>query len=230
MCLCVGVATLSACGGSGSDTRHDGTTGETPLHVGPPPNVIKDCRNAAQQTALETVYCPPVAPIGATEIYPKEQHSTGFGEKTYFMSFRSRSLAHSPRAFARHPEEGHWVIAAERPFASLRASVDLGARYARAHSRFREGRRSVTVHGVRMTVLTGNTEGAGFASSGHAIAYWQIDGTGYLVSVHYPENAPIVEQMARGLIKQIIECSPRSPSSDASPPSCRWVFEGRSAQ
>jgi hypothetical protein len=211
---------LSGCGG-GDHSAPETPSVKPPVQVGPSSTITDACRRAARQTKLGAVYCPPVAPQGRTETYPKRQHFVGFGPQTYFISFRSRSLAKSKRAFAHDPAAGHWVMAAAQPAHFLVTTVDARARSPNITSG--EKRRFITVDGVRAAILTGNTSTAGFASPGHAIVYWTIQNTGYMVSVRFSRNVSVAEQMARGLVAQIHDCQGSAAAQDR-PQSCQWVF------
>ncbi|MEK6273490.1 MAG: hypothetical protein AABM42_12750 [Actinomycetota bacterium] len=197
---------LPGCGGD--DDQGDRLAG---VVSGPPANLIEECKKVARQTKL-TVYCPPVAPEGPVQI----QANGTWGEKfSYGLSLRSESLAHSERAFAQRPEEGHWAVVAIRPARLVGKNVDLRVRYPHAGRHFGQQRHFITVNGVRATVLTGKTTGAGLVSSDHVIIYWRIGDTGYLASVHdrFPGRAsdqsrryaPVAAEIAKGLIRQMVE-------------------------
>jgi hypothetical protein len=102
-------------------------------------------------------------------------------------------------------------------------AVDLSAAYPRAE--FESEPKHFTVKGVEATLLTGDIAGTGFAGSGHAIAYWQIDNTLYQASVHFDDKAPVAEAIARGLIVQMVDCVPGSTTYR--PRVCEWVFQGQ---
>jgi hypothetical protein len=105
----------------------------------------------------------------------------------------------------------HWVVAATKPARGLVATVDQSVAYPRAE--FEAEPKEFTVRGVDATLVTGDVAGSGLAGSGHAIVYWQFDG-----------KARIAEQIARGLIVQMVECAPRRSDTDAE--FCEWVFGG----
>jgi hypothetical protein len=114
----------------------------------------------------------------------------------------------------------HWVVAALRPARLLR-------RISREDLLFPGGQyevepRHFTVKGVRATVITADIAGGGLASSAHPIVFWQIGDTGYIASVHFDHQAPVAEEIARGLIEQMVECPRRSP--DRGSETCQWVF------
>jgi hypothetical protein len=105
----------------------------------------------------------------------------------------------------------------------MRNAVDLRAAYPQAE--YKSQPQQFTVKGVEATLLTGDIAGGGFAASGHAIAYWQIDGTLYQASVHFDDKAPVAEAIARGLIAQMVECDPGSTPYRSGV--CKWVFPGQ---
>jgi hypothetical protein len=232
---------VAGCGSDASDSSTDGGLTGLGLVSDPPANLIRGCERVSRQTEL-TVYCPPIVPQGPVEA-PAHRQGNAYvaGQKdSYFLSLSSESLARSAGAFNRNHglAEGHWVIAAQRPARLIGESVDRRVQYPHAKSYFGQRRRSVTVDGVRATIISGNTTGAGFASSDHAIVYWRIGNTGYLASAHdrfsgsgggagdeSERYVPIVAEIARGLINQMVECPPRSPDPESR--SCDWVFPAK---
>jgi hypothetical protein len=206
----------------------------------PPAKLIEACKRVARQTNL-TVYCPPVVPKGPVEA-PVKRHENAYvfgNEGTYMLSLQSESLVDRDAAkknnpdfpnFPNRPRGGdyawnalsasHWVVAALRPARLLR-------RNSRQDLLFPSGQyevepRHFTVKGVRATVITGDIAAGGLASSAHAIVFWQIGDTGYMASAHFDHQAAVAEQIARGLIKQMVECPPRSP--DRRSEMCKRVF------
>jgi hypothetical protein len=87
-------------------------------------------------------------------------------------------------------------------------AVDRSAAYPRAE--FKSKPQHFTVEGFEATLVVGDIAGTGFAASGHAIAYWQIDNTLYQASVHFDDKAPVAEAIAHGLMVQMVECVPGS--------------------
>ena len=206
--------------------RAEGLPGEKRLSelglvVGPPTNLIAACKRVAQETPL-TVYCPPVVPKGPVEA-PKKRHENAYvygGPRTYGLSLQSDSLidagTHDPLAAQ------HWVVAAWASAEGQAETVDHAARYPREE--FTANPKRFTVGGVKATLVTGDRAGTGFAGSGHAIVYWEFDDAFYQASVHFHEKAPIAEAIARGLIVQMVKCTPDRANVD--PDICAWVFEG----
>jgi hypothetical protein len=215
------------------------------LSLGPPANLVKACRRVARQTPL-TVYCPSIVPHGPVEA-PRRRHENAYvygDERGYGLSLQSESLIDPERAraydpdcrpitFPNRPTEAdfvwdpfaakHWAVAAYTPARVMLNSVDRSAAYPRAE--FKSKPRRFTVEGVEATLLTGDIAGTGFASSGHAIAYWQIDNTLYQASVHFDDKAPVAEAIARGLIVQMAKCVPGSTADQSRV--CDWVFPGQ---
>jgi hypothetical protein len=215
------------------------------LTLGPPANLVEACKRVSRQTAL-TVYCPPIVPRGPVEA-PRRRHENAYvygEEQGYGLSLQSESLIDPERAraydpagppitFPDRPREAdfvwdpfaakHWVVAANAPARVMRNAVDRSAAYPRAE--FKSKPQHFTVEGVQATLLTGDIAGTGFAASGHAIAYWQIDNTLYQASVHFDDKAPVAEAIARGLIVQMVECVPGSTAHQ--PRLCEWVFRGQ---
>jgi hypothetical protein len=165
-------------------------------------------------------------------------------EQGYGLSLQSESLIDPERAraydpagppitFPNRPIEAdlvwdpfaakHWAVAATAPAHVMMNAVDQSATYPRAE--FKSKPHDFTVEGVHATLLTGDIAGTGFAGSGHAIAYWQIDNTLYQASVHFDDKAPVAEAIARGLIFQMVECVPDSTAHQ--PRVCEWVFPGQ---
>jgi hypothetical protein len=215
------------------------------LTLGPPANLVEACKRVARQTPL-TVYCPPIVPQGPVEA-PRRRHENAYvygDEHGYGLSLQSellidpeRARAYDPDgppiAFPNRPKEAdfvwdpfaakHWTVAATAPARVMRNAVDLRAAYPRAEYKAQPQR--FTVKGVEATLLTGDIAGGGFAASGHAIAYWQIDNTLYQASVHFDDKAPVAEAIARGLIAQMVECAPGSTPDQSRV--CEWVFPGQ---
>lgn len=78
--------------------------------------------------------------------------------------------------------------------------------------------------GLKLTVLTGDIAGVGLLSSGHSIVYWEYAGTGYLVSVHYDDDAAVAFEIAVALAKQMVECPPKVNSENGTEAPCDLVF------
>jgi hypothetical protein len=215
------------------------------LTLGPPANLVEACKRVSRQTAL-TVYCPPIVPEGPVEA-PRQRHENAYvygDERGYGLSLQSESLVDPDKARAYDPEDPpitfpnrprdydfvwdpfaakHWAVAATAPARVMRNAVDLSVAYPREE--FKSKPRHITVKGVEATLLTGDIAGGGFAGSGHAIAYWQIDNTLYQASVHFDDKAPVAEAIARGLMFQMVECVPGSTAHQARV--CEWVFPGQ---
>jgi hypothetical protein len=205
----------------------------------PPANLIEACKRVARQTNL-TVYCPPVVPEGPVEA-PVKRHENAyaFGEEdTYVFSLQSESLVDRNAARKNNPDfpnfpnrprgddfawnalsASHWVVAALRPARLLRRILREDLLF--PGGQYEVEPRHFTVRGVRATVITGDIAAGGLASSAHAIVFWRIGGTGYMASVHFDNQAPVAEQIARRLIKQMVECPPRSP--DRGSQTCKWT-------
>jgi len=198
--------------------------------------VIESCRRAARRTSLEAVYCPPLVPRGPVEV---QGGASGGGKGYYLLSYESPSLVDREDAMRHNPDfpnfpnrprggdfawnsfsAAHWVVAAERPARLLlkTAREDLHFPAQQYDSRPRH----FTVKGVRATVIPGDIAGPALASTAHAIVFWRIGATGYLVSVHFDHQAPVAARIARALIKQMVACPPRSRARR--PESCKWVF------
>jgi hypothetical protein len=196
----VAALSLGSCG-DGDEPAEEGSAGERQLDklglaVGPPPNLAEGCEYVASQTSLEW-QCPPVVPAGPVEIHPgvlKRQPRLA-----PFMSLESESLP-----TVRDPvHQGHWVIYAGMPAREVRAALysprgspDVGAP---AESQVPD----FTVDGVRAEVVKGEGPELGI-NKDHALVYWQMEGAGYVVSVHGYVNAPIAKEIARGLIRQMV--------------------------
>jgi hypothetical protein len=215
------------------------------LTLGPPANLVDACKRVARQTPL-TVYCPPIVPRGPVEA-PRRRRGNAYlygDEQGYGLSLQSASLLDPERAraydpdgppitFPNRPREAdfvwdpfaakHWAVAATAPARVMRNAVDLSAAYPRAQ--FKSRPLHFTVKGVEATLLTGDIAGGGFAGSGHAMAYWQIDNTLYQASVHFDDKAPVAEAIARGLMVQMVDCVPGSTTHR--PRVCEWVFPGQ---
>ena len=215
------------------------------LTLGPPANLVEACKRVARQTPL-TVYCPPIVPQGPVEA-PRRRHENAYvfgDERSYGLSLQSESLidpekaraydpAGPPITFPNRPRDGdfvwdpfaakHWVVAASAPARVMMESVDASARYPRAE--FKSKPRHFAVKGVEATLVTGDIAGGGFAGSGHAIAYWQIDNTLYQASVHFDDKASVAEAIARGLMVQMVDCVPGSTAHQSRV--CEWVFPGQ---
>jgi hypothetical protein len=192
------------------------------LTLGPPANLVEACKRVSRQTRL-TVYCPPIVPQGPVDA-PSRRHENAvvYGdEREYGLSLQSESLIDPD---VRDPFAAkHWTVAATAPARVMRHAVDLSA--AHPLGEFESKPRHFTVGGVEATLLTGDIAGTGFAASGHAIAYWQIDDTLYQASVHFDDKAPVAEAIARGLMVQMVECVPGSTAHQARV--CAWVFPGQ---
>jgi hypothetical protein len=219
--------------------------GRLGLTLGPPANLVEACKRVSRQTPL-TVYCPPIVPRGPVEA-PRQRRENAYvygDERSYGLSLQSESLidperiraydpAGPPITFPNRPREAdfvwdpfaakHWAVAANVPARVMRTAVDRRAAYPRAE--FKAKPQHFTVDGVEATLLTGDVAGTGFAASGHTIAYWQIDSTLYQASVHFDDQAPVTEAIARGLIVQMVECVPGSTAHQARV--CEWVFPGQ---
>jgi hypothetical protein len=215
------------------------------LTLGPPANLVEACKRVSRQTPL-TVYCPPIVPRGPVEA-PRRRHENAYvygDEHGYGLSLQSESLIDPERAraydpagppitFPHRPQDAdfvwdpfaakHWAVAATAPARVMRHAVDPSA--ASPQAEFKSKPWHFTVEGVEATLLTGDIAGTGFAASGHAIAYWQIDDTLYQATVHFDDKAPVAEAIARGLIVQMVECVPGSTAHQARP--CEWVFPGQ---
>lgn len=242
--------TLSACtateGSAGDGSPTEDRLAQLGLVGSPPANLIEACQAVARQTGLEAVYCPAVVPKGPVDApaHGRVENALVAGGKRYYMlSLQSESLVDPEKAadydadgpfsyfpgrprgrdFAWHPFEAkHWVVAAERPAWRLRRAVDN--RFGFPDRKYKTAARQFTVKGVTATVLTGDIAGYWFASRNHVIVYWQIENIGYLVSVHYDDKAPVAEEIARGLISQMVDCAPHSTGRESQV--CNWVFSG----
>jgi hypothetical protein len=189
------------------------------LTFGPPANLVAACRRVARTSTL-TVYCPPIVPKGSVEA-PKRRSENAyvFGDESgYGLSLQSQSLIDSETSDALAAK--HWVVAARAPARGLVKTVDESVRYPRAE--FKSRPRHFTVGGVRATLVTGDLVGSGFAGSGHAIAYWRIGDIFYEASVHFDDKARLAEEIARGLIDQMVSCAGSSTVREAK--ICEWVF------
>jgi len=208
--------------------RAEGLPGEKRLSelglvIGPPASLIAACKRVAQQTPL-TVYCPPVVPKGPVEA-PKQRHENAlvFGdEQMYGLSLQSDSLIDAETNVGNSLAAKHWVVAATAPAKKVVETVDAGLRYPRAE--FKSTPKRFTVGGIKATLVTGDRVVSGFAGSGHAIVYWQIDDVFHQASVHFDDRARVAEAIARGLIAQMVECAPGRADGDLE--MCAWVFEG----
>ena len=207
-----------------------------PVSGSPAPGIRRSCAEAATKTALP-VYCPPVVPVGpaqGTGPHGREFKGDVVGRvNIYSIEFRSASLVQSRRAFEKNPYQGHWLIAAARPAHRLADAVDPRRATGVGAGTVPPGlkHQSEVIGRVRVTLLSGDTSSAGLASAGHVVAYWRVGNLGYLVSVHdlfrpRPKRRsekyvqaqssrylPIVERMARGLIKETHDCSPSPAGS-----------------
>lgn len=217
------------------------------LTIGPPANLVAACRHVARQSPL-TVYCPPVVPKGAVEaptLKHRRENAYVYGDSSgYGLSLQSASLIDPERARAFDPEgpsitfpnrprygdnawnplaAKHWAVAAKAPAGGAVKSVDESVAYPRADHKSSPQR--FTVRGVEATLVTGDTAGSGFASSGHAIVYWRIGDTFHQASVHFDDKARVAKEIARALINQMVSCAPSSTAREAKV--CEWVFPGR---
>ena len=178
---------------------------------------------------------------------PRRRHENAYAygdEREYGLSLQSESLidperaraydpADPPITFPNRPRDAdfvwdpfaakHWAVAAHAPARVMMNAVDRSAAYPRAE--FKSKPQHFTVEGVEATLLTGDIAGTGFAGSGHAIAYWQIDNILHQASVHFDDKAPVAEAIARGLIVQMVECVPGSTARRSR--ICEWVFPGQ---
>ena len=192
------------------------------LVVGPPANLIRACRRVARHTPL-TVYCPPIVPEGPVEA-PRRRHENAYvfgDERGYGLSLQSESLI----APGRDPFAAkHWVVAATAPARGILESVDERVAFPRRE--FMSSPRRFTLDGIEATLLTGDRARSGFAGSGHAIVYWTIGDTFHQASVHFDDKARVAEMIARGLMAQMANCDPSTPSGRRI---CNWVFPGQSA-
>jgi hypothetical protein len=198
----------------------------------------------AKQAGL-TVYCPPVVPKGKVDarlLGDRKGNVVSYGEQDdYGLSLSSKSLAQSPQSFKNDPAEGHWVLAASRPARRSKELIDN--RIANPSYHYRQQAGHFTADGIRATVLPVGLASGAFASADHEVVYWRVGNAIYLASAHAAffstgrtssgerrttdashHYAPIIEAIARGLIKETAEC----PPGDYRPgPSCRLVFPPR---
>jgi hypothetical protein len=187
------------------------------LVSGPPMNLVEACKEVARLTSLATVYCPPVVPEGAVTV----EEQTGLfgggreGRATYFFTLTSGSLAGRDPDIRDPLHKGHWVFYAGRPARSVELGVYATRRDARNVPSF-------VVKGVRAEVLTGDNAGLGWASQSHAIVYWKVGNTGYVVSVHGEANAPLAKAMANGLIREMVGCTPHDVKAQSR--LCDWAI------
>lgn len=229
--------------GDRSERRRADRLTKLGLATRPPANLIEACRKVARQTDL-TVYCPPVVPEGRVDA-PTPKHRRGNAyvdadDSSYFLSLQSESLVDADRASDYDPDgppvyvrsrgrrqvwdpfaAKHWVVSANADSRLLRRAVDERLLFPGGKHESRP--RHLTVEGIRAIVLTGDVAGSGDASRDHAIVFWRFEGTGYMASVHFDDQAPIAEEIARGLIRQMVDCAPRSPDRES--PTCDWVFD-----
>jgi hypothetical protein len=236
---------LAGCGG-GSDSTPSRTNRLAALGLvrGPPANLVANCKGVAKQAGL-TVYCPPVVPKGKVDarlLGDRKGNVVSYGERDdYGLSLSSESLTQSPHSFKSDPAEGHWVLAASRPARRSRELIDN--RIANPNHHYPQQAKHFTVQGIRATVLPVGLASGAFASADHELVYWRIGNAIYLASAHAAffsagrtssgerrtndashHYAPIVEAIARGLIRETAGCraGDYTPGSAA----CRWVFPG----
>jgi hypothetical protein len=226
---------LSGCLGSEDSSPREDRLAELGLVSGPPANLIEQCKKLARETSL-TVYCPPIVPDGPVEV---QAHGTAAEADWYILGLESKSLADRREAKQDNPDfprlrDGprwspylarHWVVAGTRRWRSLAGSVDRRVQYPNARSHFGQRRNSIIVKGVRATVITGSTAGASFESSEHVIVYWRIGNAGYLASVHYGYHEQVAKEIARGLIRQMVDCAGGLKGDQ--PNVCQWVVAAR---
>jgi hypothetical protein len=215
------------------------------VRLGPPANLVAACKRVSRQTPF-TVYCPPIVPQGPVEA-PRRRHENAYvyGDRQgYGLSLQSESLIDPEKARAYDPDgppimfpnrprqpdfvwdpfaAQHWAVAATAPARVMLHAVDRSVGYPRDEIKSKP--QHFTVKGIEATLLTGDIAGGGFAASGHAIAYWQIDNTLYQASAHFDDKAPVAEAIARALIFQMVECGSGSTAHHARV--CDWVFPGQ---
>ena len=196
----VAFAVVLSIGGSGGsepskeDSAEEGRLGRLGLVDGPPPNLLDACAYVASQTPLAW-QCPPVVPEGTVEIHPsvlKRQPRL-----RPFMSLTSESLGG-----VRSPiHRGHWVIYAGKPARDVRAPLYWPAGVPDGPPPPRGQVPQFEVDGVRVEVLRRDGPTLGI-NKDHAVVYWQIKGTGFVVSVHGHANSPVAKEIARWMIRR----------------------------
>ena len=169
-------------------------------------SIVRICEDLRRVTSLD-VYCPPVIPPGEVTI---QENGTFADENSYAISALSPVLGGPDPVHA-----GHWVVFAGRPAAVIRPQVDNGFRN-RARNISTKPERFAAA-GVNGVLLRGARAGSGLMSRDHVIAYWRHNGIGYIVSVHYQDEADTARHMARAIMEEIAKCEDADESLQRCP-------------
>jgi hypothetical protein len=136
--------------------------------------VSDTCEEAMVEFDRFPVYCPPVVPVGKTEV----DFAGRYVPHTYAMSFRTDSVRPEP----------HWVVSGGAA-RELRRSLANKYDEPRLVDRLTIAGVSVEVYELHYYDLHG----------GHVLVAWEHDGAGYLASVHGFEH----RKLAEGLIREM---------------------------
>ena len=160
----------------------------------PPDNLVEACEFVADAARVEWI-CPPVVPAGSLVVDPptlKRQPA-----RNPFMSLHSASL---PQVRDK-VHQGHWAVYAGAPAREVRAGIysptgSVGDEPPRVGKS-----RRLSVDDLRAEVVAKGGPELGI-NKNHAVVYWRLGGTGYVVSVHGYGNLPIAKEIARAMIRE----------------------------
>jgi hypothetical protein len=161
-----------------------------------PDGLVDACSEAAEETQLEVVHCPPVAPMGEPTIeYASGDLSLPGDPPSYGISMRSAGVDDSGSA-------GHWAIEAAAESVDLEELIIGGIRRARETP----DSERIRIGGVPAKVLRVQ-QGANTFHKGHVVVLWRFRDVDYFVSLHGHGNEPQATLIARALIRQMSACA-----------------------
>jgi hypothetical protein len=177
-----------------------------------PPRLVHACDEAADLSAIEVVYCPPVVPVGPVsdiqfvDLFQKAVRVRG--------KPRARPVPHSYRVHLDSPSIadreslGHWAFEAGPP-RQIEAVLHPYTEDPTSHASAGESvlsARSVELSGIPSDLLRMARYPLGGIHGGHVVVRWSFAGTDYLLSLHGYENEDRALAMAEGLIMLIQNC------------------------